>query len=127
MPCEERDPQTYAIIGAALEAHRVLGVGFLEAVYGDALALEFHLRGIPFEREAVLQVVYKGVQLTSAYRADFICYNDVIVELKALNKLGGVEEAQVLNYLRATGYRRALLLNFGSKSLETRRFVSSAS
>lgn len=124
MSGEPRDPETYAIIGAAFEVHRVLGSGFLEAVYQDALQIEFGIRGIPYDREVQLPVVYKEVQLPSSYRADFVCYDEVIVETKALSKVGGIEESQVLNYLRATGYRRALLLNFGAKSLETKRFVS---
>ncbi|MBI5835509.1 MAG: GxxExxY protein [Armatimonadetes bacterium] len=124
MSGEPRDPETYAIIGAAFEVHRVLGSGFLEAVYQDALQIEYGIRGIPYDREVQLPVVYKEVQLPSSYRADFVCYDEVIVETKALSKVGGIEESQVLNYLRATGYRRALLLNFGAKSLETKRFVS---
>lgn len=124
MSTEPRDPQTYAIIGAAYEVHKTLGPGFVEMVYQDALQVEFGLANIPYDREVQLSVVYKSIQLPSTYRADFVCYNDVIVELKALTKMGGLEESQVLNYLRATGYRRALLLNFGTKSLETKRFVS---
>jgi GxxExxY protein len=86
-----RDPQTYAIIGAAMEVHRVLGCGFLEPVYQEALAKEFLLRGIPFRREVELPVTYKGEVLALKYKPDFICYDQVIVELKALDKLGGKE------------------------------------
>jgi len=119
----QRDPQTYAIIGAAMEVHRQLGCGFLEAVYQQALTKELSARGIPFEREVELIVYYKSEPLDCRYRADFICYQDVIVELKALSALTGVEESQVLNYLKATGIQRALLINFGAPSLEYKRLV----
>lgn len=113
----ERDNETFAIIGAAMEVHRTLGHGFLEAVYQEALAEEFTTRAIPFQREVGLPVVYKGKTLSTVYRADFICYESVIVELKALAKLSGQERAQVINYLKATNINRALLLNFGSQAL----------
>ncbi len=125
MGADERDSQTHAIIGAAMEVHRVLGHGFLEPVYQQALAIEFADRGIPFSNEAQLPVRYKDKILECSYRADFVCFESVIVELKALNALGGAEEAQVINYLKATGFERALLLNFGRPSLEFKRFVFS--
>jgi len=121
-----RDPQTYAIIGAAIEVHRVLGCGFLEPVYQEALAKEFLLRGIPFRREVELPITYKGDLLAVKYKPDFICYDAVIVELKALDKLGGREKAQVINYLKATGYERGLLLNFGAVRLEYERLILTA-
>jgi GxxExxY protein len=120
---EAKDPQTCAIIGAAMEVHKHLGHGFLEGVYQEALAIEFVLRAIPFERESEISISYKGESLTCKYRADFVRFGEVIVELKALSALTSVDEAQVLNYLKATGYRRALLINFGAPSLQTRRFV----
>lgn len=120
---DKRDPQTYAIIGAAMEAHTQLGRGFLETVYQDALALEFELRDILFRREVELPVTYKGRRLPCSYRADFIVYDEIVVGLKANVALGPIEEAQILNYLKATGFRRGLLLNFGAIRLEYKRFA----
>jgi GxxExxY protein len=119
----QRDPQTYAIIGAAMEVHRVLGSGFLEPVYQDARELEFLDRGIPFRREAPLSIDYKGRQLPSKYRADFLCYDRVIVELKALRAMSVREDAQIIHYLKASGLGVALLLNFAGDSLWHQRFV----
>jgi GxxExxY protein len=118
-----RDPQTYEIIGAAMEVHRQLGHGFLEAVYQEALALELAVREIPFQREVVLPVKYKEEILQCGYRADFICFDGIVVELKAISQLTGVNDAQVINELKATGFKRGLLLNFGSTSLEYKRLV----
>ena len=95
------DDQTYQIIGAAFEVHRELGCGFLESVYQEALELELNGRKIPFRAQAEMPVFYKGRKLTSSFRADVLCYDSVIVELKALGKLGDVETAQILNYLKA--------------------------
>ena len=120
---QQRDSQTYTIIGAAMEVHNQLGYGFLEGVYQEALAREFTFRNIPFEREVELIISYKAEPLACKYRADFICYKEVIVELKALCALSGVEEAQVINYLKATGIQRSLLINFGGSSLKYKRLV----
>ncbi len=122
---QQKDPRTYAIIGAAMEVHRELGCGFAEPVYQEAMELELAARGIPFRRQVELVVHYKGQTLQSTYRADFICYDAIVVELKALAKLGGVEEAQIINYLKVTGHEIGLLINFGATSLEYRRFVFS--
>jgi GxxExxY protein len=126
MSSPQRDPETYAIIGAAMEVHAVLGNGFLEAVYQDALAMEFKARSIPYDREQAIPVFYKGQKLGTPYRADFVCYGSVIVELKALKALSAVESAQVLHYLKATGFERALLINFGTSRLDYKRFVHTA-
>jgi GxxExxY protein len=117
------DPRTYKIIGAAMEVHRQLGCGFLETVYQEALALELRDREIPFRRELLFPVSYKGYRLNSQYRPDFICFDSVIVELKALSTLSSVEDSQLINYLKVTGYHTGLLLNFGTRSLQQRRFV----
>lgn len=117
------DPQTYAIIGAAMEVHRVLGHGFLEAVYQEALALEMTARNIPFEREKDLAIDFKGFPLKTRYRADFLCYGEIVVEIKAISSLTGHDEAQLLNYLKASHGHRGLLLNFGSPSLQQKRMV----
>jgi GxxExxY protein len=118
----KRDQQTYAIIGAAMAVHRELGNGFLEAVYQAALEREFLLQDIAYEREKRLPVHYRG-EVIAAYQADFICFGQVIVELKALQKISGTEEAQVINYLKATRLQRGLLINFGARSLEYKRLV----
>lgn len=122
-----RDERTYVVIGAAMEVHRQLGVGFLEAVYQDALAMEMSARNIPFAREAGLPIFYKGEQIPTVYRADFVCFENVVVELKAIKKLSGNEISQILNYLKATQSPIGLLINFGNKSLEYKRFVNTTS
>jgi GxxExxY protein len=118
------DQQTYAIIGAAMEVHGELGPGFLEAVYQHALAVELRRAGVAFEREVDLAVSYKGALLPCAYRADFVCFRDVLVETKAQYKLTTVDHAQLINYLKVTGLKRGLLLNFGARSLEHKRFAN---
>jgi len=119
----ERDSETFAIIGAAMEVHRELGHGFLEAVYRAALAIEFAERGIPFRAEVELPVFYKDRRLTCAYRADFICFENVLVEIKAISTLTNSDHAQLINYLKATKHHRGLLINFGSPSIEHKRLV----
>jgi len=106
-----------------MEVHRQLGCGFLEPVYQEALAIEFVGRDIPFLKEIKLPLEYKGQVLETKYCADFICFNSVVVELKALARMSGTEEAQIINYLKATGHEVGLLINFGTRSLEQRRFV----
>ncbi len=115
--------ESYKIIGAAMEVHRQLGNGFLEAVYQEALAIELKLRDIPFVREQKLDVKYKGQLLSTFYVADFVCYDTIIVEIKALSELSGNHESQVINYLNATEMKLGLLINFGSESLEYKRLL----
>jgi GxxExxY protein len=121
----ERDEQTYSIIGAAMTVHRELGNGFLEAVYQEALELEFKRAGIPALREVELPVRYRGELLATSYRADFLCYGTVVVELKAIEHMATREESQMINYLKASGKEKGLLLNFGCNSLEYKRMVRS--
>ena len=118
-----KDPQTYAVIGAAMRVHSELGHGFLEAVYQEAMALELNHQEVPFCREVQLPVWYRGSQLDCAYRADFVAYEEVVVELKAIPEISGKEKAQVLNYLKATGCRKGLLINFGAPQLQFERYV----
>jgi GxxExxY protein len=124
---DKRDGQTYDIIGAAMEVHKTLGCGFLETAYQEALVEEFLMRKIPFQREVGLPIEYKGKTLQTVYRADFVCFNSVVVELRALSELSGVEQAQVINYLKATGITRGILLNFGRASLQYERYILSSS
>ena len=121
----QKDPRTFAIIGAAMEVHRELGPGFLEAVYQEAFTRELAGLQIPFRAEVELPVFYKGERLSSSYRADFVCIDSIIVEVKALGQLTGIEESQVINYLKATGHSTGLLLNFGARSLQQKRLVLS--
>lgn len=110
-------------VKSAQSADNQLGHGFAEPVYQEALALEFSARQIPFTAQVPLCVRYKEQLLACTYKADFICFDEVLVELKALSRLSGTEEAQVINYLKASGLSRALLLNFGAPSLEHKRLV----
>ena len=118
-----KDEKTYAIIGAAMEVHKELGCGFLEAVYQEALEREFRIQHVPYVSQPHIHISYKGKPLNKTYQPDFVCFNEVIVELKALGEVSGSEEAQVINYLKATGLQVGLLINFGSKSLQHKRFV----
>jgi len=115
--------EVFAIVGAAIEVHRVLGSGFLEGVYQEAMEIECASKNLPFIAQKI-QIHYKDRVLKKEYIADLICFENIIVELKALDKLTGREEAQVINYLKVTGYRVGVLINFGSHpKLEWKRFV----
>jgi GxxExxY protein len=115
--------ESYEIIGACMETHKVLGCGFLEAVYQEALEKEFSLRCIPYDREFPLRVKYKEFLLEKEYTADFICYDKIILELKALSGILPEHEAQVINYLKVSGYKLGLLVNFGLPKLQYKQFV----
>lgn len=116
--------ESYKVVGAAFKVYNALGHGFLEAVYQEALEIEFQRQGIPYEREKELKIKYEGVELKQTYKADFVCFGKIIVELKAVNALDDAHRSQVYNYLHATGYKLGLLLNFGnSDELEKERTV----
>ena len=118
-----RYPQeSYNIIGAAMKAHGILGPGFNEKVYQDALEQEFKERLIPYKREVEMHVSYKGVVLNSTFKPDFICYDKIIVELKAVKELDDVCRSQAINYAKVAGYKLSILLNFGEASLVKERF-----
>ncbi len=108
-----------------MSVHNELGCGFLESVYQEALALEFIDQQIPFHKEVDLPIFYRNRKMEQTYRADFICYGQVIVELKALSQLTTTEDAQIINYLKATKLDRGLLINFGSAQLGYKRFNNS--
>lgn len=116
--------EVYEIVGACFEVYNTLGHGYLEAVYQEALALEFEARGVPFVKEKEIDIQYKGRVLAKRYVADFICFNRVIVETKAVSALLPEHQAQALNYLRATGLKVAVLVNFGSsQGIQWKRLV----
>jgi GxxExxY protein len=115
--------EVYAIVGAAMEVSNELGSGFLEAVYQEALQIELAERRIPSEAQVPIGISYKGRRLVKEYIPDFICYDQVIVEIKALKQLTTIEEAQLINYLKATGKPVGLLINFGSPKLEWKRMA----
>ena len=105
--------ESYNIVGAAFEVYNTLGYGFLEAVYQECLELEFQKRNIPYERETELSIYYNGDKLKQKYKADFVCYGKIIIELKAVSNITEAHQAQVFNYLRATKMNLGILLNFG--------------
>ncbi|MGA9811192.1 MAG: GxxExxY protein [Terriglobales bacterium] len=109
---EGKDPRTSPIIGAAIEVHRNLGPGLLESAYEECLCHELHLRGLDFKRQVLLPLLYKGLKLDCGYKIDLIVRDEVILELKAVEKLLPIHEAQLLTYLRLTGKRVGLLINF---------------
>lgn len=118
--------ESYKVIGACMAVHNELGSGFLEAVYQEALEEEFKLREIPYVREKQLEIHYKDKPLDKKYQADFICYGEIIVELKALSALDSSHQSQVINYLKATNFKLGLLVNFGQMSLESKRVVNNS-
>lgn len=121
----ERDPQTYAIIGAAIEVHKVLGPGHLEAVYQEALQIEFDLREIQYDAQPRISLEYKGRRLQKHYQPDFLVSDRIVVEIKAQSALGSVDDAQIINSLMCCRKEVGLLINFGEPSLQWKRFVNS--
>lgn len=117
--------ESYDITGCFMNVYNGLGSGFLEAVYQEALELEFKAAGIPYKREVPLRIRYNGVILNKEYIADFVCYDKIIVELKAVSQIAKIHKVQVKNYLKATGFQLGLIANFGNISLETARVCNS--
>ncbi len=115
--------EVYNVIGAAMEVHGVLGPGFLEAVYQEALAIELSLREIPFIEQPQMNLEFKGNQLKCKYIPDFLCYEEIIVEIKAMKKCGQNEEAQIINAAKAAKKKLGVLINFGEPSLFWKRFI----
>jgi GxxExxY protein len=116
--------ESYKIIGACMEVHKKLGTGFLESVYSEALELEFKKVNIPFEREKKLPVFYDGLQLKKYFKADFVCYKSIIIELKATKFLIEADHKQTVNNVKATRFKLGILVNFGSPSLSYRRIIN---
>lgn len=115
--------ECYQIIGSCMEVHSELGSGFLEAVYQEALEIELTQKKIPLKKEYPIDIFYKGKLLEKKYYADFLCFNEIIIEMKAVKTLEEIHSAQILNYLKATGKRIGLLVNFGASSLQYKRFI----
>lgn len=116
--------ESYMIIGAAMRVYNTLGPGFLESVYQEALEIEFQKRGIPYERECELKINYGNIVLKQTYKADFVCFDKIIIELKAVQELNDAHRSQVHNYLHATRFKLGLLINFGFfDGLERERIV----
>ena len=116
--------EVYAVVGAAMDVHRELRSGFLEAVYQEAMEVELTARRVPFARQVPIPIYYKGQALEKKYIADLICYGQVLVELKHIDQLTGLEEAQLLNYMHALRFRVGLLINFGDPGrLDWQRYV----
>ena len=116
--------EVYAVVGAAIEVHRELGPGFLESIYQEAMEIELKARKIPFVPQQPISVRYKDVTLKRQYFADLVCFEQIVVEIKALDRLSGTEQAQVLNYLKGTGFPVGILINFGNHGrLQWKRLV----
>lgn len=115
--------ESYKITGALYEVHKELGPGLLEKVYQEALEKELRMQGVPFEREKSFNISYKGEVLEQMYIADFVCYDKIVVELKAVEALLPIHTAQVINYLTITGYKLGLLVNFNARQIKPERIV----
>lgn len=115
--------ETRKIIGACYEVHNTMGNGFLESVYQEALMIEFYKQNIPYVAEQKLDIWYKEDKLTKFYTADFVCYNKIIIELKAIDAINDDHKGQVINYLKATNFKLGLLLNFGTPKMQIKRLI----
>lgn len=116
--------ESYRIIGACFEVYKEMGCGFLEAVYQECLSMEFSVQGVPYKQQCELDLCYKGKPLKQTYVPDFICFDKIVVEIKAVAALTDLHRAQLQNYLKATGYKLGLLVNFGHyPKLEYERIV----
>lgn len=116
--------ESYAIIGAAMEVHSQLGCGFIEKVYQDALEIEFGLKGIPYNREKHLPVLYKGQRIKHDYYADFICFDKIVIECKAVSEILDIHKAQTLNYMKINNLKLGIIINFSQQSLEYKRIIN---
>jgi GxxExxY protein len=116
--------ETEKIIGLCMKVHSTLGYGFLEPVYQEALAFEFKRNEVDFEMEKELIIIYDGYRLRKTYKSDFVCYDKIVLELKAVDNISNEHYSQVLNYLKATNFKLGLLINFGSKSLQFKRVIN---
>ena len=117
------EQESCQIIHACISVHNELRIGFLEAVYQESLAIEFYNHNIPFEQEKKLNIYFRGIKLNKKYIADFICFDKIILELKAVAITTVEHDSQLLNYLKVTGLKLGILINFGEKSLKFKRFV----
>ncbi|MCX6222588.1 MAG: GxxExxY protein [Bacteroidia bacterium] len=115
--------ECYQIIGCCMEVHNQLGGGFREAVYQEALELEFIEQDLPYQREKKMRIKYKKHVLKKKYFADFLCFDEVVIELKAVAELTNIHKGQLFNYLKASDKRLGMLINFGSEKLEYKRFI----
>ncbi|MBN2376032.1 MAG: GxxExxY protein [Sedimentisphaerales bacterium] len=116
--------EVYCIVGAAMNVSSELGSGFLEAVYQEALEMEFADCNMPFEPQKRIRISYKNRMLKREYIADFLCYDKIIVEIKAIKSITGIEESQLLNYLKATKLPLGLIINFGHPKMEWKRYAN---
>lgn len=117
--------ESFKIIGACMKVHRSLGVGFLEAVYEEALEKEFQIQNIPFKKQVKLELFYENQKLKKQYRADFVCYDTIILEIKAVAQIPIAFNAQLKNYLKCTKMELGMLINFGTPSLTYKRILNS--
>lgn len=123
---DERDPRTYAIIGASYDVHREQRGSEVKEVYAESLAVEFELRGVPFQRLPEVSITYKGRALKTTYRPDFVCFGEVVVEVVVADRISEQDEARIINFLKCGGFSVGLVVNFGGASVQHRRFVNSA-